>query len=210
MLVLFSILGAAVTHAQSMNVDFNFAGLSTAPSSGYAAAGLAGVWNTANMTGNTVSNLSLVDLSGASTAATLNVPVILGNWSNSGSWTGDDMLLMDDAGGSIGQTVNFSGLLNGNYDVFVYGMSATGNVNSSFYIGSATQNNTGGWTGSHVLGGSYGLFSAVAVTGGTLQIGWIGNFNGVQLVYTPVPEPASMTVLALGALAVLRKRRKRA
>jgi hypothetical protein len=207
-LVFIGILGAAVVHAQSMNVDFNFAGVSTAPSSGYAAAGLAGVWNTANMTGNTVPTQSLVDLSGTSTAATLNVPVILGNWSNFGSWTGDDMLLMDDSGGSVGQTVNFSGLLNGNYDVYVYGMSATGNVNSSFYIGSATQNNTGGWTGSHVLGASYGLFSAVSVTSGTLQIGWVGNFNGVQLVYSPVPEPATLSVLALGALAVLRKRQK--
>lgn len=209
-LVIFGMLGAVAVQAQSMNIDFNFAGVSTAPSSGYAAAGLSGVWNTANMTGNTVPTLSLVDLSGAPTVATLNVPVILGNWSNLGSWTGDDMLLMDDAGGSVGQTVNFSGLLNGNYDVFVYGMSATGNVNSSFYIGSATQNNTGVWTGSHVLGASYGLFSAVSVTSGTIQIGWIGNFSGVQLVYTPVPEPASMTVLALGALAVMRKRQKRA
>lgn len=203
-------LGAAMVHGQSMNVDFNFAGVSTAPSAGYAAAALPGVWNTANMTGNTVPTMGLVDLGGNATAATLTVPVILGNWSNTGSWTGDDMLLMDDSGGSVGQTVNFSGLLNGNYDVYAYGMSASGNVNSSFYIGSWTQNNTGGWTGSHVQGASYGLFSGASVTSGTIQIGWVGNFNGVQLVYSPVPEPATFTVMAVGALAVLRKRRKQA
>jgi hypothetical protein len=209
-LVCLGMVGAAVSHAQSMNVDFNFAGVSTAPSTGYAAAGLPGFWNTANMTGNTVAPQSLFDLSGSSTAATLDVPIILGNWSNLGSWTGDDMLLMDDAGGSVGQTVNFTGLLNGNYDVYAYGMSATGNVNSSFYIGSWTQNNTGGWTGSHVQGASYGLFSGASVTSGTLQIGWVGNFNGVQLVYSPVPEPATISVFAMGALALLRKRRNRA
>jgi len=207
-LVGFGVLVAAGVHAQSMNIDFNFAGLGSAPSSTYAAAGLAGFWNTANMTGNMVATMSLADLSGAATAASLNVSVMLGNWTNTGSWTGDDLLLMEDAGGSIGQPVNFVGLLNGNYDVLAYGMSASGNVNSSFYIGSATQNTSGAWSGSHVLGGSYGLFSGISVTNGTLQMGWVGNFNGLQLIYSPVPEPATMAAMGLGLAAIAARRRR--
>lgn len=203
-------LGATLVHAQSMNIDFNFNGAGVVPNSTYGAAGNVGVWNNANVAPNTISNLALVDLSGAGTTALLNAPTILGNWTNTGTWLGDDNLLMEDSGGSGGTflSVMFSGLLNGNYDVLTYGMAASGNLNSTFMIGNATQNTGGSWSGSHVLGASYGQFNPVSVTNGTMTIRWAGNFNGVQLSYSPVPEPASMTALALGFVALIKRKRK--
>lgn len=200
-----------VANAQSINVDFNWNGVGTIPSSSYAAAGLAGTWNNANVSTNSISNLALVNLSGAATTAVLNAPSFGGSWTNTGSWTGDDLSLMEDSVGSGSNLnqVNLSGLLNGNYSVTVYGMAASGNVNSSFTINNTTLTTGGAWAGSHTAGGSYANFAVVPVSSGNLTINWLGNFNGLQLGYTPVPEPATLVALSGGVIALLRRRSRR-
>lgn len=148
---------SAVAGAQSMNIDFNWNGIGTVPTSSYAAAGVAGVWNNANVSTNTIVNFALVDLSGSGTSALLNVASFGGNWTNTGTWTGNDSSLMEDLIGSGAGPIpiQFSGLLNGNYDVILYGMNASGNSTSSFTINSVTQNTGGAWSGSHVASASY-------------------------------------------------------
>ena len=203
---------SAMAGAQSMNIDFNWNGVGTVPTSSYGAAGVAGVWNNANVSTNTIVNLSLVDLSGSGTGALLNVASFGGNWTNSGTWTGNDSSLMEDLIGSGAGSIpiQFSGLLNGNYDVILYGMNASGNSTSGFTINNVTQNTGGAWSGSHVAGASYTQFSNVGVSSGSLTIGLVGNNNGIQLRYSPVPEPLTMTALACGLAALgLRRSRRR-
>ena len=202
---------ASISTAQSMNIDFNWpGGGGVVPSSPYGAAGSVGEWNNANIGSGVITNFALVDLGNAPTTSLLN----LTGFSTSlapGSYAGDALKLMEDTAGSSGGAVlNITGLLPGNYNVFLYGQSASGNVTSTFIINSVSQASSGGWAGSHVLGNSYVLFSGLAVTGGSLTVNYTGNFNGAQLQYGPVPEP--MTILGLlsglSALGLKRNRQK--
>jgi len=202
---------ASLSAAQSMNIDFNWNGVGTIPNAAYAGAGLAGNWNNANVSTNTIVNLSLFNLSGSATSAVLNVPSFGGNCATSGPWSGGDESLMEDLIGSGSGTVQiaFSGLLAGSYDVILYGMNSTGNSNSAFTINNVTQTTGGAWSGSHVLGASYTQFNNVLVTGGNMAINFTGNNNGIQLRYSPVPEPVSMLALlgGLSGLGIKRLRR---
>lgn len=197
--------------AQSLNVDFNWSGLGTVPTSSYAAAGLAGVWNDANVGPGSISNLALLDLSGSATSAVLNAPGFGQNFSFTGPWSGDDQALMEDlmGSGSITNQFQLSGLLPGFYRVTLYGQSATGNLTSTFAINNASQTTSGAWLGSHVLGSSYAEFTNVSVLSGSLAINWLGNCNGMQLSYTPVPEPMTITVLLGGVVTAALRRRNR-
>ena len=211
--MIFGVAGlASISAAQSMNIDFNWpGGGGSVPSNLYGAAGSVGEWNNVNIGSPfVITNFPLVDLGNAPTTSQLN----LTGFSTSlapGSYTGDDLKLMEDTAGSSGGAVlNITGLLPGNYNVFLYGQSASGNVTSTFIINSVSQASSGGWAGSHVLGNSYVLFSGLAVTGGSLTVNYTGNFNGAQLQYSPVPEP--MTILGLlsglSALGLKRNRQK--
>jgi hypothetical protein len=52
-------------------------------------------------------------------------------------------------------------------------------------------------------------FWAATATGNTATVGAANSFTITRLTVAPVPEPASMAVLALGALALLRRRRNK-
>ncbi len=198
--------------AQSMNIDFNWTGVGTIPTSSYGAAGLAGNWNAPNVSPSTIVNFALFDLSGAATSAILNVPSFGGSWAPTGPWTGNDSSLMEDSAGSGSNPaqIALSGLLPGNYDVIMYGMAASGNVSCAFTINTVTQSTGGAWSGSHNLGGSYTAFNGVSVPGSTLNIDFRGNANGMQLRYSTVPEPFSVLAMlgGIGALASRRRRKK--
>jgi hypothetical protein len=150
-----------------------------------------------------------VNLSGASTSAILNVASFGGNASGTGPWSGDDQSLMEDliGSGSNPLPIQFSGLLVGNYNVLLYGQNATGNSFSTFTINNVTQTTGGAWSGSHNLGGSYTMFTNVSVLSGNLTIDFTSNCNGIQLQYSPVPEPTTLLVILPG-LAVMARRRK--
>lgn len=99
------------------------------------------------------------------------------------------------------------------------------NMSSYFYTGGdlsvllrfATQSGTGGIPGQAAFdaidrtdtGNGWGTKFAAKFTetsGGTA--GGNGNFIVTQFTATPVPEPATMAVLGLGAIALIRRRRK--
>ncbi|MEQ1935155.1 MAG: hypothetical protein ABL962_14945 [Fimbriimonadaceae bacterium] len=201
---------APLAVAQTMNIDFNWNGVGSVPNSTYSAAGIAGVWNNANVSTNNVSNLPLVDLAGFATSAVLNAPSFGGNWSGSGPWSGNDQALMEDligSGSNPGQ-INFSGLTVGLYDVILYGMNATGNSTTQFTINNITQTTGGAWAGFHTPGGSFTLFSNVVAVG-SMNISYLGNCNGIQLMHRPLPEPGSILALTGGFLAMGMRRLRR-
>lgn len=60
-------------------------------------------------------------------------------------------------------------------------------------------------------GVGYGTdYTSFTATSNTATTGALASFTMTKLVYTPVPEPATMAVLGFGALAVMRRRRKKA
>jgi hypothetical protein len=55
----------------------------------------------------------------------------------------------------------------------------------------------------------YGVnFWSATATGNTATVGAANTFTVTRLTVAPVPEPASMAVLGIGALAMLRRRKK--
>ncbi|HTF87151.1 MAG TPA: hypothetical protein VK843_01995 [Planctomycetota bacterium] len=178
--------------AQRFNIDIGSFNAVPSPSYG-AAAGTSGTWN--QLTSNTPT--PLIDTGGAFTAVMLT-GTSTNNYAfgfNNAGTLGDDELLMDDChDGAL--ALDFSGLINGDYDVYTYAwapdsstyrtdVAVTGSVNPLQTIG-------GTWPG----GFSQGITHAkhrVSVTAGTIHIdctlasGFV-SVNGVQL--DPVGAPA--------------------
>lgn len=203
---------AALSGAQSINLDFNDGSFGSAPASTYGAAGSVGAWNVSNVPFS--SPLALFDLSGAATSAVYSVNSWQTfTWTSAGTWTGDDQSLMEDWFNGT-TSISFTGLQDGLYEIIMYGQSS-GGLGGSFTIGSTTQTTTGGaWTGSFVQGASHTVFNSVAVSAGNLTIRMQGSANGMQLRYLggdPVPEPFTMSLLGAAALVGYRRiRSKRA
>ena len=206
-------MAAALSGAQSINLDFNSSGVGSIPASTYGAAGSVGAWNAANI--ETVNSpVALFDLSGAATSAVYSVNTWQSfSWDSGGTWLGNDRSLMEDWFNATA-SISFTGLQDGLYEIIMYGQNS-GGFGGSFTIGSTTQSTTGGaWTGNFVEGASHTVFSSVAVSGGSLAIRMEGAANGMQLRYLggdPVPEPFTMSLLGAAALVGYRRiRSKRA
>ena len=195
--LLVAVLFAASASAQSFNIDVgpNLI-LWPVPSASYAAgAGQPGVWNGVPPS---ITPQILNNLAGAATTVT-----VVTDWTSSytypfGGLTGDD-----DAFTADGQALDavlltpanwtFSGLVDGDYDVYTYAWDNAGSGTlTDIRIpgnGQPTQSVGGAWTGSpHVLGTTYALHQA-SVTGGTLVVeakssplGGSGQVIGFQLV----------------------------
>ncbi|MBL8863751.1 MAG: hypothetical protein JNK02_17310 [Planctomycetes bacterium] len=186
------LLLAAPAAAQSLNVDVGTNVAFPAPSSAYAAAGAAGVWNPVAAP---ASQAPLVGLDGLSTAVTLTS---LGGFLNfdydNPATSGEAGLLLDDVqdlGGPTSMvTWSFAGLQDGEYTLFTYAWAPD---NASFRTrvtvpGSpdAAVDVGGVWSGAHVEGVSHARHRA-SVSGGALVVqlatsSGFGSLNGFQLV----------------------------
>ena len=203
------------SHGQALNVDIgdNFGG----PSEQYGgAAGQPGRWNVINAVGDTGNPVSLVDLGGAPTSATIDLTA----WDSSDSeelgtyevaadhpdTTGDEALLMDDqmdCGGIFGTgIIRFAGLTPGKYDVYVYAW-ASDNLGSSQHNTLGQQLRGADWDGIRFLHtyaveacrtvGDNGLLSIIVTANG------YGSANGVQLVPRSGPCPFSSRCFGNGS-----------
>ena len=215
---------ASSASAQIINVDFNtgVAGdqANPGPVPGFAAAGAASCWNLATGTTQVAFPALQTGLGCTPTGVSMSRSSALGGnfaFNNAGT-AGNDALLLDDGQdlsavtGAL--TVTFNGLANGPYDVYVYAWAPdvpTADFTTVTIDGLAAQNVGGAaFAGSYVQGQHYAK-GTVNIAGGSLTItadgavGSFGTLNGIQLV--PVPEPTSLSLLALGALALIRRRR---
>lgn len=177
--------------AQSINIDL--APQAGIPSAGYAAAGLAGVWNDA--TGHDAGNLH--DLDGAATGASLGgtfdiYPFVL----NDPGTSGDEAALLDDGAWGAGDVLlqlTINGLDPGVYDVFVYGLAGgMPNELTLFEVGNWYGLTGGAYTGQLVEGVTHTAFTVQVGAEGTISVGIAGGiwgqsgyFNGLQLVFDP-------------------------
>ncbi|MCL4222407.1 MAG: hypothetical protein KJZ65_13670 [Phycisphaerales bacterium] len=177
--------------AQSINIDL--APQAGIPSAGYAAAGLAGVWNDA--TGHDAGNLR--DLDGMPTGASLGgtfaiYPFVL----NDPGTSGDEAALLDDGAWGAGDVLlhlTINRLQPGVYDVYVYGIAGgMPNERTLFEVGDWYGLTGGAYTGQLVEGVTHAAFTVQVGAEGAISIGIAGGiwgqsgyFNGLQLVFEP-------------------------
>lgn len=207
--------------AQSFNVDvdiFNGHPLvgGGAPSPGFgAAANQIGFGNALPAT--TLTGFALQDLTGASTGVTVACTGSGGALGfNNPANAGDFNFLLNDADriGTGGLTYTISGMAPGSYRVYTY--SARPNTTpgaADITVPNAlvpTMHVAGVMPGnSFVLQVTHSIHD-VTITNGTLQILAAGTvndtINGFQIV--TVPEPTTLSLVGLGALMSLRRRRQ--
>jgi uncharacterized protein (TIGR03382 family) len=164
-------LAASAAHAQSINVNF---GPTTAkPSATYAAAGLAGPWNTIAGTSGPVYN-GFVAIDGTATPIEMTqspTTTLLGT--GDPSVTGDDATLLDNGLDTTGAEtcLMFSGFEPGTYEVLIYAWTP----NQPAVLSRTRQDQApstkdvgGAWSGQHVEGVTYARYTVTVDSSGNL------------------------------------------
>jgi MYXO-CTERM domain-containing protein len=184
-------LAARAAHAQSINI--NFGPPAAKPSATYAAAGLAGSWNTVTGTSGPVYN-GFVSIDGSATSIemTQSPTTTLLNAVDP-SVTGDDAKLLDNGLDTTGAEtcLMFSGFAPGTYEVLIYAWTP----NQPTVLSRTRQDEApstkdvgGAWTGQHVEGVTYARYTVTVDSSGNLPAhsGLAPNqpsaaLNGVQI-----------------------------
>ncbi len=202
-------LVAGMSLGQSFNVEFNNGTQGIVPSSSYAAMGEAGVWNPFNIGAYSATG-SLMNLDGSQSNVSISASWGGNVYNTAGPGTGNFRYLLQDSITSISDAgIRFSGLMPGLYTVILYTSNAAGSyriADNSFAI-------SGGNSTSLVSGVNYRMLNDFQVENDSLTIfatTRTTNLAGIQLVHhaTPVPEPATLAILGLGALVGTRKVRR--
>ncbi|MBC8108284.1 MAG: PEP-CTERM sorting domain-containing protein [Anaerolineae bacterium] len=216
----------ATANAELINIDFSSTGVAgPAPASSYgAASGQAGVWN--NFTTAAVTSAPLVDIGGNATAVTLSLTAggfmfDSANFAPNGTSTApgsNEEFLMDDVWDSPANAqITVGNLAAGAYALYVYGGSPdSGTVQMNFIVNGNSQFVGGVWVNpfdgpeDYQVGVTHALFN-VNHAGGNLvinvpDVAGFESVNGLQI--TAVPEPASIGLIAVTALAAVRRRRR--
>ena len=206
MLVMMLAKGASAT---LLNVTFSDTDGTAVSSSFGGMAGQEGVWNEIVATGET----PLVDLSGGSTAATINAYGV--HWMGNGS--GGTDLAKSTFYNMSGDpwTIDFSGLDNGSYYVYIYAASHSAIPTMDYIVNGASMSSLEGSSAAfeeYVEGVDWDWLQ-VEITDGTLSLAATvaTTYNGVAGIQIsdslPIPEPATFAfvgVFGIGALAVRR------
>jgi hypothetical protein len=194
-LVVTTLLGTAA-EAQSINISFGHS--DGGPSSSYAAAGAAGVWNT--ITGLPTSTFPLVAIDGSATGVTVSQSPTSTLITNPDlSLTGDDAALLNyglDTSGAE-TCLFFNGFQPGTYEMLIYAwLPNQSNVKSRTRQDEApsTIDVGGAWPGAHVAGVTYARYVVTVSQGVTLPAhsGLVPNLpnaalNGIQI--RPLQSP---------------------
>jgi len=197
--------------AENLNIDAN-ATAGAVPGAGYAAAALPGVWNNWGCT--TLPSAPLLDVNNNATDVTIE-RAGGGTYSSASlGYTGDVAALLNDICDSP-TTITIRNLDPGLYDIYTYASDPDdpGLVFTNVTIDGITKP----VGGPAVVGGllvenlHYSRHSinhlggpiVVTVASSVNPLGTYYNFNGIQIV----PEPGSIGLLAVGALALIRRRR---